>query len=546
LVKNIEEPRMVEIRLKKVVFKMVLISLLLITGQLLSPGPFAAPGLTGVTPTQTGNQSDETQPEKIPPPVETEKVGIYSYALAPDKADKVDEYTRQEIESFLCACAPGYIRMEDLFEVAAMGQYFVKAKKRLENQKKMVENREINKWFEEKVTVTTKGNLTVLDIETIDGFFKKVNQVIGREKFFYRPGLEVANIVIELVPPGKFSQLHSQAGETSLLEDNLRIRITTSDQDPKPHIVTYHTKIGKFISGFNNNKLTPGELEFRKNNRLVKVVIKNILDPHTRHFAFVHELLHSIGFTGHSPYYESHLFPLSVRVNKDQLPVFGKNSPIFTGLAKKMVEMLYRPEILPGMTVKEAGEVLSRLKCIEKTPKKEMISFLLDRKNRLENQKKAILEKEEKEYNLRMKKYIELDQLVMKEQWYLEELEEIRTDYRLEARVVQDIRAADSKVKKLVRIRRELILAQNQKKRLSEKPGALKNGEKARNARRELKRLGEEVVVLNDLLKVEEKIAALERDILAAISSLRQKQVKEKLKRILRQLFTIESELKFF
>jgi hypothetical protein len=156
------------------------------------------------------------------------------------------------------------------------------------------------------------------------------------------------------------------------------------------------------------------------------------------------------------------------------------------------------------------------------------------------------LEKEEKKYDSRMKKYIELDKLVMKDSGYLEELEEIRTDHRSQAKVVQDIRAADSKVKKLVRIRRELILAQNQKKRLLEKQGTIENGEETRNARRELKRLREEIVVLNDLLKIEEKIAALEQDILAAISSLSQKQVKKKLRRILRQLYTIDSELKFF
>jgi hypothetical protein len=533
-------------RIKKIFFSMALASLMLITGRSLSPEPLDVHGLTGVSRTQTGNQSNENQPEKTQPPVDTEKIEKYSYTLAPDKADKAGEYTRQEIESFLCACAPAYIGVEDLYKVAAIGEYFVKAKKNFGNQRKMVENVEINKWFEDQVTVTSKGDLTVLDIETTAGFFKKINQVIGKEKFFYKPGLEVANIIIELAPPGKFFQFNNHAGETSLLKDNLRIRITTSDQEPKPHIVTYHSGIGKVITGSNNIKLTPRELEFRKNNRLVKVVMKNILDPHTRYFAFIHELLHSIGFAGHSPYRESHLFPLPVRVNKDLLPVFAINSPVFSRLAKDMVEMLYRPEILPGMTVKEAGEVLTRLKRIDKTPKNEIISYLLDKNNRLEGQKKTILEKEEKKYTHRMKEYIELDQLVMKEHGYLEELEEIRADYRLESKVVQDIRAAASKVEKLVRIRRELILAENQKKKLSEKPGTLKNGEEARKARRELKRLGEEIVVLNDLLKVVEKITALEQDILAAISSPSQQQVKEKLRRILRQVYTIDKELKFF
>lgn len=526
---------MVEIgkRMKKTFYPVVLISSMLITGNSLSPGPPAAAGLTGPASAQTGKQLDETQPE-----TKTEKAGKYAYTLSPDKTDKADEYTRREIESFLFACAPGYIGGEDLFKVSAINMYFVKAKSNFENQRKMVESQEINKWFEEKVTVTSKGNLTVLDIETIERFFKKVNQVIGKEKFFYTPGQGVANIVIRLAPPGESFQFHDYAGETSLLKDNLRIRITTSDQDPKPHIVTFHSGIGKVVGSSNYIKLTPRELEFRKNNRLVKVVMKNILDPRTRYYAFVHELLHSLGFPGHSPYYESHLFPLPVQTNKDQPPVLGINSPVFTRLAERMVEMLYRPEILPGMTVKEAGEVITQLKHMDKTPKNEIISFLLDRKNRLENQKKTILEKEEKKYDSRMEKYIELDQLVMKEHWYLDELEEIRTDYRLEAKVVQDVKAATSKLKKSVRLRQELILVELQKKRLLEK------GEETGKAQREIRRLNEEIVVLNDLLKVEKKITVVERDILTAISSPGQKQVEEELRRIMRQLYSIDSELK--
>jgi hypothetical protein len=274
--------------------------------------------------------------------------------------------------------------------------------------------------------------------------------------------------------------------------------------------------------------------------------MKNILDPHTRYYAFIHELFHSIGFPGHSPYHESYLFPLPVRVINGPLPIFESDSPIFTGLGKCMVEILYRPEILPGMSIKEAGEVLSRLKRIDKTPKNKIISYLLERKNRLENEKKTIIEKEGINYNQRMKKYIELDQLVVKEQEYLEELEEIRADYRLNAQVVQDIRAADSIMAKLVRIRRELILVQSLKKGWSGNLGELKNRESASKARSEVKRLGEEIVVLNDLLKVEDKIAVLEKNILTAGSTPGQEQVNDELRRIIRQLYTIDSELKFF
>ena len=102
-----------------------------------------------------------------------------------------------------------------------------------------------------------------------------------------------------------------------------------------------------------------------------------------------------------------------------------------------------------------------------------------------------------------MNKYIQLDKIVVKEQQYLEELEEIRTDYGLEADIVKDLRADKTKLEKLVRIRQELILSQTQKKQYLKKSTAPMNSKEASLARRELKRLGEEIIVLKDLLKVE-------------------------------------------
>lgn len=469
------------------------------------------------------------------------KASKYSYTMAADKAYNPDEYTRKEIESFLSACVPGYIRAEDL---ARKGEtYHVKAREIDNNQRKLAESAEINKWFEDQVTVTSKGKLTVLDIDTIIEFFKKINRVIGKEKFVYKPGLEVANIVIELAPPGKSLNLGRHAGETSLLQDNLRVRITTSDRDMKPHIETYTSKHERVINESRIIKFYPRELEFMKNNRLVKVYMKNILDPHTRYFAFIHELLHSIGFHGHSPYDDSHLFPLPVKAFPGTLPILRNNNPLITPLAERMVEILYRPEILPGMTVKEAGSVLTGLKRIDKCSKNEIAAYLKDKKKQLEKQKNVILEKEKKEYNRRMNQYIELDKIIVKEQRYLEELEEIRSDYGLEASVVKDIKADTTKLEKLVRIRQELILSETQKKQWLKKSATPKSSKEAGIGRRELKRLGEEIIVLKDLLKVEEEIAALEQHILASDSSFSQKQLHGELRRTLRQLYTIDNEL---
>jgi hypothetical protein len=440
---------------------------------------------------------------------------IYTYTLSPPKVDRADEYTRKVIESFLCACIPDYIRSENTYKVATDGHYIVKADSVITDQTEQAENHEIRKWFEDKVTVTSKGNVTVLDNKLIRRFFKRINRVIGRKKFFYNPGLEAANIVIELEPPDDSETIPKYLGETTLLDDNLMVRLTINNT--KVQVQTFKAGVGKLINKSRRIRFTAGEKEFMKESRLVKVHIENVLDPMVRYNSLVHELFHALGFPGHSPYYESNLFPFPVRAYSGQ-----------TG------------EILAGMSVKEAGEVLSPLKHKDKTAKGEIIAYLLDKKKRLSVQKKVLLEEGKRNFDKRMTLYIELDKWVRKEQWFLEELKEIKVDYRIDTKVVEKIRDGASSVEKLTRIRTELILLESTKRRLLAE--GKKVGRIPRRIRRQIRLCDEQIVVLKDLMKVVREIAKVEQRIEASDAFKRTAQIEEAMRRVLRQLSGIERE----
>ena len=175
--------------------------------------------------------------------------------------------------------------------------------------------------------------------------------------------------------------------------------------------------------------------------------------------------------------------------------------------------------------------------------KAETSAYLLDKKDRLESRQKALVEEEEKKYGRKMKLYLELDRLFTRERLLREELQEIRTDYGREAGIVADLAGASSMLVKLVRIRSELILVENRKKWWLEKGNALKNRGQLKEAQREVARLKEETVVLNDLLRLENEIIPRQRQVRAVMSSPAQQEVNTRLRRILRQLLTIDKEL---
>ncbi|MCP5053074.1 MAG: hypothetical protein GY940_38260 [bacterium] len=463
----------------------------------------------------------------------------YTFTLAPGKEDRPDEYSRDEIESFLCGMVEAYIDSRGVVRVPPDNTYMVRPKINAENQQETAYRAEITKWFENRVTVTTSGKFTFLDIGAIKRFYRKVNEIIGREKFVYLPDLEVANIVIQLAVPDPSGKVEQFIGETSILHDNLRARMGIDESEIR--IDTYKSGGGLFINSSRKITYSEKELEFRKKHRLVKVLLQNILDPGVRHFALVHELLHSIGFSGHSPYHESHLFPLPVQAYENSQPGLKTGGKIMTPMAERMVEMLYRPEILPGMTVKEAAMLLTGLKFRAKTPKPQIKTYFLNKTKELDLEQNRLLQKGKENYDRRMGIYLRLDRVVRKEEALLAELREIKTDNKLPAGLVDELKNAKSLEDKLIRIRRELILLETKKNRLEENRNT--GGKRTPKVRKQIKLIEEESVVLKDIIAVAQEVSVFEQKLEATRTTGNRKELEEKLRRVLRQSIVIKEEL---
>lgn len=455
----------------------------------------------------------------------------YSFTLTPEKTDRPGQYTRKEIESFLCSCVESYIRAEEVYRFAPAQSYFVRAKKHVENEKQSALNHEINKWFEDEVTVTARGNVTILDKKVIVRFYRKINQIIGKEKFLFKPGLKVANIVVEFASPDNSLKVHEYLGETSVLQDNLRVSMGIKNSGINLDI--YRSGTGNLITNSRVIKFSPEELEFRKRNRLVKTLLQNILDPRVRHFALVHELLHTVGLVGHSPYHESQLFPLPVRAYDDPLPSLTKNSELITPMAERMVEMLYRPDILPGMIVRETANILIDAKHLHLTGKNRIKEFLTGKKQELLVRKQKIMALGKENYDSRMRLYLEMGRFEIKEHQLLEEWREIKKAYKEPAQTIDVYKKQKNLMAKLAHLRRELILLENGKK----KYGA------QNNSRRQYKRCNEEIAVVNDLIKLQNQAAASEQKLNAIRGTGDRKEMEIQLRRVIRQLRTIDKEL---
>lgn len=350
---------------------------------------------------------EEPQPEPKSP--------YYEFVLSPEVNAGVpdpDYYSRREIESFLCTFAPEFISLGDVytehsrlpFESVGEGRwyikkngiynrYFVKNKTVTPGKRQLLENHEINKWFEEKVTVVCTGYPSSVDIETVTHLLDVVNRSVGRELFVYTEGAEVGNLVVEFSNEPAPTDPMEFIGESACLQDQMRVVFYRQNDNMK--IETYKADFGGAGSNALFIRYTPREKEFAVDNRILKVHISNIEDRESRDMVIIHELFHALGCCGHSPYVDSNLFPLPIpvsdlRLSSDSMPL-SLNVKI-SNTARRMMEMMYRPEILPGMSIKEAGEVLARLKTREKTTQDEIKSFLTSEKIKLEKEKEALLE----------------------------------------------------------------------------------------------------------------------------------------------------------
>jgi len=464
----------------------------------------------------------------------------YTFMLSATKTDNPNEYSRREIENFLCALVENFITVADVSKNDLYGRYYVKARENTALEKQKMANSEICKWFEDRVSVTARGNMNIIDTHAITMFYQQVNRIIGQEKFIYTPGLKAANIVIEFEKQNTTTTITSLMGETSALLDNLRVRIGIKNS--KVGLEMYTMGDDSLIIDSQQIKFTPEELEFRKTNRLVKVNLGMELDPYVRHFSLVHELFHTLGFSGHSPYHDSYLFPFAVPPYSGPLPGLRATNIILTPIAQRIVEMLYRPEILPAMTLPHAAQIVQNLKLLHITPTSEIITTLKKMAGELETEKKQLLTKAKENFDRRMSIYLLQDRLNMKELALLRELEEIKRDYKLPADIIQLVTNAKFQYEKIAHILRELKIHKDNKKRLTEAPSEVDIKKKAKKL--ELLKMAQiQIVVLNDLLALQKEISAAEQKLQATHSTEEMEGLEEELRHIQRQLITIKKEL---
>jgi len=354
-------------------------------------------------------------PPKAAPEVQVQKqkqpIRTYEYILSPKKKAHPDEYSRREIESFLCALARDFIKLKDVYKdfripvversngTAArqnerMTWYAAKYKVVDQKKKELLETLEINKWFEKRVTLICTGYPLPEDIKTVKYFIDTINDIIGRKKFVIVKDAEVGNINVEFSHAQISPNPMRYIGESACLQDNLRVAFYKEDNKMK--IEKYKVDFEGLSSSALLVKYSPQEKTFGKKNRIIKIHVLNISERNIRDMVIIHELLHAIGLSGHSPYVESHLFPIPIPMD------YYKSFPglmaemqqkKLSKLARRMVEMLYRPEILPTMSIKEAREILTHLKYKEKTTPLEINAFLTQKKKVLENRKASLLKK---------------------------------------------------------------------------------------------------------------------------------------------------------
>ncbi len=508
--------------------------------------------------TQPGAENEQTKEPK--PKEEGAEKGprSYQYIFSLPKEEFPDEYSRPEIESFLCAAVPEFIERNDVLldfipEDGEIGfgkvsdQLYIRYIEVSEEEKKKMGETEINKWFEEDVKVACSGSPSTKDIQLVRRFFEDVNLIIGRKKFVYNDSYKTGNIVLEFSLRPPVSMNKAKVGEATCLEDNLRAIYYKVKEQMK--VETYVIGSGKLVvDGSGLIKYSSNELAFRKKNRIIKVHITNVADSKVRKAVILHELLHAVGLCGHSPLAGCQLFPVQVservlstiRIGKKKLKTV-KTSGLLTPQTVVMLEMLYRPEILPGMTVKEAAEILSDLKRRTYTSKNEILEFFESRKAELEADKRALLEIGRSHWERKEEIHKLLYALELK--W--EKLgREVMKENRFDARFVRGKHVAAILRLNEERVQMALQWLKEEVAQLEEK-GA--NSQRRNSLKRQILLRNEDLGVFSEIMKEvvenENRIRALEeeeRDI-----NFQEEDISLLLRRIVRQLGTIAQEIKY-
>ncbi len=500
-------------------------------------------------------------PPKAAPEVQVQKqeqqIRTYEFILSPVKKDKPGEYSRREIESFLCASARDFIKLKDVYKEfrifvversnhtvtsqAEPGPWYAAKYKVIDQKKKeSLENLEINKWFEERVTLICKGYPFPEDIKTVKYFTDAINGIIGREKFVYVEDADVGNINVEFSQTQIYSNPMEYIGESACLQDNLGVAFY--QENNKMKIEKYKVDFEGLSSSTLLVKYTPQEETFGKKNRIIKIHVSNISERKIRDMVIIHELLHAIGLSGHSPYVESNLFPLPIPIDYFKslsgLTAEGKHVKL-SKLARRMVEMLYRPEILPTMSIKEAGEVLTHLKYREKTTPLEIKAFLTQKKRVLENRKTSLLKKAGPQVEGRE----EIDRILFR---LYEKREKLKKEVEKENKLDEILTKGKSTA---VILRINIGLLKYKLERLEEQVNGLRDQtnpkRKQKKTERQIALWKEDLEVLTEILgevkKNENRIRQLQKE--EKIIDFADGAINRQLRRIVRQLGAIDKEM---
>ena len=249
-------------------------------------------------------------------------------------SDQDGKYSRFEQENFLCLLAAGFIGLKDVTQ-NRLGAYVDHARYAMNI---IPDTRLIVKWTHDPVRVVCLGSPTAADVATVKDFIAMVNAILGEERFIYGPpDFDAANVVIVTEKP-----------------------IFTKDDICRQKIR---------ISGFCNFMLKPLAWAYgfpavdqtipaltRSSDRQVMVFIRGFVDQVLRSNALRHELMHALGFPGHSPDPRSILFPLQVCNYR------SSRQRLLSSLDREMIGLLFRPEILPGMNLAEVKRLLPDLR----------------------------------------------------------------------------------------------------------------------------------------------------------------------------------------
>ncbi len=334
------------------------------------------------------------------------------------------------IENFLCSMIPDLINYNNIDKKKALAPV-------IEDREALLASTSIDKWYENRVSWKLSGNFSAGDLDTVKTFFKKLNSSVGYKQFVHEQKAEVANIVIHFNSEDEKFLYYSTSGESSLPGSLWVVKLKYVKGRVKWDRIP--TRFRGDFKEYSSIRYSKKELKFAQSERVVKIVIgssKRIpFNSPGRKRTIIHELLHGTGFQGHSPYYKCALFPTGFVSKKHD-----------EKLTTSLMKSLYRPDILPGMTLSEAKEVLSSP--FNSKPE-EFLNFLKEKKNSLTRENKELVENALPYLKKEFRELIKLGKLENRENYFYDELREVHEDQKISPLLINIIASSENLRKKL-------------------------------------------------------------------------------------------------